>query len=263
MLDIRFAVELFFFYFLIIMNVFIQKKKFPFFQKTKEEWFIDILSLLIQGFFIPLVGAVLWAKILFFCFPQFKGAWNIPFWASFLLAFVFVDYIYYWSHRILHHKKLWHFHIVHHSASEMDVINTSRNSIITHFILPYIWLNGLFIYLLTEPAGYVIAFSITAIMDLWRHSKLYPEKTNHPLWKLFEFIFITPRTHSWHHSTNEFRHFFAANFALWDRLHGTYKSEVDTKFPTRMGIKINRDLSTLLLKPHRIFKKNTAKEFIP
>lgn len=255
MLETRFFVELFFFYALIIINIIIQNKTFPFFKKSKDEWIIDIISLLIQGFFIPIVGAFMLANILTFTFPALKGALNLNAFVSFSLAFIFVDYIYYWSHRILHHKRLWHYHVVHHSAEEMDIINTSRNSLISHFLLPYIWLNGFFIYLLNDPYYYILGFSITSVMDLWRHSKIYPEQTNHTFFRYIEFIFVTPKLHSWHHSTTEFRSFFGANFILWDKIHGTYNYKIKDTYPTRMGIKIKRELKTLLLFPHLIFKK--------
>lgn len=259
MLETRFFVELFFFYALILVNVLIQNKSFPFFTKTSDEWIIDIISLLIQGFFIPIVGALSLASLLDFIIPQFKNSLQANALISFALAFVLVDYVYYWSHRLLHNKKLWHYHIVHHSAEEMDIVNTSRNSLISHFLLPYIWLNGLFIYLLSDPYFYILGFSITSIMDLWRHSKIYPAKTNQSFLKYIEALFITPKMHSWHHSTTEFRSFYGANLVIWDKMHGTYNYKIKDEYPSRMGIKIKRELKTLLLYPHRIFKNNNSK----
>lgn len=259
MLETRFFVELFFFYALIIINILIQNKTFPFFSKTKDEWIIDIISLLIQGFFIPIVGALSLATLLTFLMPALKGILHTHGLINFLLAFVFVDYIYYWCHRLLHNKKLWHYHIVHHTAEEMDVINTSRNSLISHLLLPYIWLNGLFIYLLQDSYYYILGFSVTCIMDLWRHSKLYPAKSAQSFLKYIDAFFITPKTHSWHHSTNEFRSFYGANLVIWDKIHGTYNHQIKDEYPIRMGIKIKRELKTLLFYPQRIFKQEANK----
>lgn len=250
---IRFVIELIIFYLLVLLNILVTKKSFPFFNISKSDFAIDIISLLIQGFFVPLFGIFILNDLYFFFFPQIKSTIDLSFLSSFLLSFVFVDYIYYLSHKALHSRSLWKFHIVHHSAKEMNILNTSRNSLIAHFLLPYIWLNSLFIYLLKNPEGYIIGFSLTAMMDLWRHSELYPENSNNAFFKFFETIFITPKHHSWHHSNKEFNNFYGANLIIWDKIHKTTNPNLSTHYPKHLGMNLNKSVPILLFRPDRIF----------
>jgi sterol desaturase/sphingolipid hydroxylase (fatty acid hydroxylase superfamily) len=254
MLETRFFVELAIFYVLIILNILVLKKTFPFITKNKNDWIIDVSGLLIQGFFIPLVGAVLLGHFYRLVIPSLESSWDVSPIIGFLLSFAVVDYVYYWVHRILHKAKFWFLHAVHHSAQEMDIINTSRNSLISHFFLPYIWLNSIFIYLLKDPTPFIVAFSITAMLDLWRHSNLYPSESKNILFKTIDWVLITPRSHSWHHSRNQFKSFYGANLAIWDHLHGSYKKELLASYPDRVGIPMNKSLKDMLLTPWQLYK---------
>ncbi len=257
MIPVRFIIELGIFYFLITLIVVKEKRTYPFFNKSKEDWVIDLSGLLIQGFFIPLVGvAFLWG-IYSQVFPTFKGALEIPAILAFLLNFVLVDYIYYWFHRLYHKRSFWFLHAIHHSAPEMDILNTSRNSLISHFFLPYLWINSWMLFWLSDPTPYLLALSVTAMLDLWRHSTLYPEK-NHFLTKIIEFVFITPRHHSWHHSTYESRKFFGANFVWWDYLHGTAKQIQN--YPKDIGIPLRGSFQDKLFSPWNLFKREAREE---
>lgn len=249
----RFIIELLIFYFLIFLNILVTKKAFPFFNLSKSDFTLDIISLLIQGFLIPLISIFILNDLYFYFFPELQGALDISFLLSFLLAFVFVDYIYFLTHRALHSKRLWKFHIVHHSAKEMNILNTSRNSLITHFLLPYIWLNSLFIYLLKNPEGYLVGFSLTAMMDLWRHSELYPTNSNTPFLRFFEMIFITPKHHSWHHSNKEFNNFYGANLIIWDKIHKTTNPHLESSYPKHLGMNLHKSMPILLFRPDKIF----------
>jgi sterol desaturase/sphingolipid hydroxylase (fatty acid hydroxylase superfamily) len=254
MLETRFIVELGIFYVLLILQAVKNGYQFPYFKKQTHEWIADLSGLLIQGFFIPLVAIILLHRVFEFFFPSIHGVWVLSPVLAFLLNFVFVDYVYYWFHRLMHTRRWWFLHVLHHSANEMDILNTSRNPLITHFLLPYIWLNSIFIFLLKDPSSYIIAFSITAMLDLWRHSTLYPE---HETWysKILDSVLITPKTHAWHHSRLESSSYFGANFNWWDRLHLTHKPELLLLFPRDLGIPLRTSLKNQILTPWKIFSK--------
>ena len=91
---------------------------------------------------------------------------------AFILSFVLVDYLYYWNHRLLHSRWLWRLHLVHHTVTEMQVFETARNTLWTSFFIIYLWVHGLFIYLLKDPNWYVAGVSLTCALDLWRHSAM-------------------------------------------------------------------------------------------
>ena len=59
-----------------------------------------------------------------------RGAVEVPSWLAFVISFVVIDYAYYWNHRLLH-GALWRWHAVHHTASRLDVVVTSRNTLWT------------------------------------------------------------------------------------------------------------------------------------
>jgi sterol desaturase/sphingolipid hydroxylase (fatty acid hydroxylase superfamily) len=202
-------------------------------EKNAIAWALDFSGLIIQGTLIPLLQIYLVAGGLFLLAPDLKGIWQLSTPAQFLLNFVLVDYAYYLMHRAFHTKWLWPIHSVHHSAEAMDVFVSSRNSLWTSFFIPYLWLNGLFVFLLANPVGYLSAIVTTAMLDLWRHSELFP-RGNSFVVKALRLVFISPREHAWHHSKTNSRTNFSANLALWDRLHNTYLEREE--FPPSYGL---------------------------
>ncbi len=188
------------------------------FSRTSQEWLIDGISLFLQGFAIPLLQVLVVVQLLGALLPNDAHRLDLGPVGCFFLNFAFVDYIYYWNHRLLHKKKLWRWHAVHHSATHLDVWVTSRNSALSHLLILYWWLNGLCLFLLKDPTWFIASASITASLDLWRHTSY----TDSRLRRLLAYIFITPNEHAWHHSSFRSNVNFGANLSIWDRLHGTY-----------------------------------------
>ncbi len=175
--------------------------------RTAEEWVLDLANLGVQGWLVPLgaaaVGPSLWGRWIA------PGAWAIGPVGSFLIAFVAVDFLYYWNHRLLH--AAWPLHRVHHTAPAMDVWVTSRNTLWSVAFLVYPWAGSLFLHALDAPEGYRLGAALTASLDLWRHSPLQQAMPG----------MITPRAHAWHHA-NQPHCNFGANFTWWDRAFGTW-----------------------------------------
>ena len=134
-----------------------------------DEWVLDGVSLAIQGAVVPVVQVIVVIAALDSLLPELAGTLELHPVVAFAPCFVGIDYIYYWNHRLLHTEKLWPLHIVHHSGLQMDVWTTSRNSVWTTFFIIYLWGNGVMIYFLADPAPYIAAATLTAILDLWRH----------------------------------------------------------------------------------------------
>ena len=218
-------------------------------EKPMKDWIIDLSNLFIQGTLFPILQVTLFFILYRNIFPNFENSLKSPQIVSFLLNFVFVDYIYYWSHRALHSKKIWFLHKVHHNARSMDVFATSRNSIITNLFIPYIWLNSFFIYCLESPSSYIVAMTISALLDLWRHSSLLSGKSF--LNRVLGTVFITPYHHGLHHSSVAFRSNYGANLTLWDKIHNTF--EVEKQFNHKnMGIPLQGSFYSKLLFPWRL-----------
>src|SRR5262245_8018002 len=212
-------------------------------RRKPADWVLDGAGLLIQGIVVPASQAILIFGLLFALIPKAHGALNLSATSGFLLNFVVVDYLYYWNHRWLHCKTLWPAHAVHHTPEQTDVFITSRNTLWTPLLVVYLWINGLFLFLLRDPSAFLFAASLTAGLDLWRHSSfsLRPGSAFH---RALGCILITPHEHAWHHSRDRTDCNFGANLSLWDRLHGTYHSPASRaeKFGVPLALSLKRKL---------------------
>jgi sterol desaturase/sphingolipid hydroxylase (fatty acid hydroxylase superfamily) len=213
--------------------------------KSREDWILDAVGLFFQGVIIPLLQIAVVYQLYKYFLPASSGCLNLPFFAAFFLSFVFVDYLYYWNHRLLHSRWLWPFHMVHHTMTEMHVLGTSRNTLWTSFLIIYLWIHALFIYLLQDPTWYIAGGSLSSALDLWRHSANAPAPGG-LLYRLLSGLLILPQTHAWHHASTHSGN-YGANLNIWDRIHGTYY-ECD-RIPTSLGIKTNLTLIQKLFYP--------------
>jgi len=219
--------------------------------KTIFEWGLDLSNLTIQGTLIPFLRIAVLVAALKYYLPQWQGVLELSFVTGFCLNFFFVDYLYYWNHRILHHKRLFPLHIVHHSVRQMDVMATSRNTIWTSFVILYLWVNGLFLYLTDFNQGFIVAMSLSAALDIWKHSSSLHNKTR-VQYLLSQWGLMTPLDHAWHHSS-KLNCNYGANLNLYDRFHQSYTSE--QVYPERLGVNTGLNHWQTLFFP---FRKNAS-----
>ena len=192
-------------------------------RKPWGDWLLDLTGLLVQGVGVPLLQVLLVAVILRELLPDWSGRVALPgnaFVAGFLINVVVVDYLYYWNHRLLHTRLLWPVHRVHHTLTAMDVLGTSRNTVWSSAFIVYLWVNGALIFFLEQPAGVVAGATLTAALDLWRHSASGPQPGS-ALHRALSPWLILPEDHAWHHADAEVFGNYGANLVIWDRLHGT------------------------------------------
>ena len=190
-----------------------------FFAREPNAWLVDTSGLVMQGL---IAVALAWVPA--------RGPIDVPFGVAFAISFVGVDYAYYWNHRLLH-GALWRWHAVHHTAPRLDVLVTSRNSLLTPLLIVYLWSGLAALFLLRDPDGFLLGLSLTAALDLWRHSPLVPSSR---VRGVLSWVFVTPHEHAWHHSSDRHDVNFGANFTLWDRLHGTYLGSATA--PDHLGV---------------------------
>ena len=224
-----------FFTFVILLALTVTNSKQPFllWKKSREDWLLDGIGLFFQGIVIPFLQIAVVFQLYHLLLPDTRALLNLYPIAAFLLSFVFVDYLYYWNHRLFHTRKLWFVHQVHHTVTEMDVLGTSRNTLWTSFLIVYLWIHSLFIYLLQDPNWYILGISLSSALDLWRHSSFSP-LPNSRLYRYLSPWLILPQDHAWHHSSNCIHGNYGANFKLWDKIHGTYYQS--DKAPSSHGI---------------------------
>lgn len=230
--------------FVLLFGLTIWQKPATLIQKPLSDWILDSVGLWIQGLLIPVLQLTVLQVLYQQLFPTYHNSVALYPGFEFFLSFVAVDYVYYWNHRFLHHRWGWIVHQVHHTVTAMDVMGTSRNTVWSSFLIVYLWVHGLFIYLLANPTAYVIGISLTAALDLWRHSQFSPDSQSHWFRWLNPWL-ILPQDHGWHHATHDCN--YGANFKLWDRWHTTLKQP--QQWPSHLGQSTQLSLWRQLLYP--------------
>lgn len=141
-------------------------------------------------------------------------------WTSWTLAFVGVDFIYYWWHRLSHHVNvLWAAHVVHHQSEDYNLAVALRQSMLTSATgAPFYILLAL---LGVPPVVYATSHAINTLYQFWIHTELV--RRVGPL----EWVFNTPSHHRVHHGINP--RYLDKNHGgiliIWDRLFGTFEPE--------------------------------------
>ena len=152
-------------------------------------------------------------------------------WATWLVAFIVMDFAGYWNHRLSHHVNVfWNQHVIHHSSEEFNLACALRQSI-SNII-------GYFPILLLPAALVGVPHQIIAILapihlfaQFWYHTQ-YIGKMG---W--LEYIIVTPSQHRVHHAINP--EYIDKNLGqilcIWDRMFGTFQEELDD-VPPQYGV---------------------------
>ena len=147
---------------------------------------------------------------------------TLPLAASWLLAFVGLDFLYYWWHRASHEvNALWALHIVHHQSEDYNFAVALRQSILTSwtalaFYSPLALLG-------VPPVVYASTLAFSTLYQFWIHTQLV-RKFSGPL----DWVFNLPSHHRVHHAINPeyLDKNYGATLIVWDRLFGTYEEEI-------------------------------------
>ena len=147
--------------------------------------------------------------------------WSIPHtWWSYLLCFVSLDFIRYWSHRISHKQRFWwSTHVVHHSSTFYNFSTSFRLSWVQNlklvFFVPIFMMSF-------DPIVFIIIHQIEVLYQFWIHTELI-RKLPRPI----EYVFVTPSHHRVHHAVNEdyIDKNFGSTLIIWDRIFGSFQEE--------------------------------------
>ncbi|MDP2344084.1 MAG: sterol desaturase family protein [Deltaproteobacteria bacterium] len=140
-----------------------------------------------------------------------------------ILAFVGVDFCYYWFHRSSHRVMLaWATHAPHHSSEDYNLAVALRQGPIQPLCSRFFYLPLAFAGI---PYGmFAVMVSVNTLYQFWIHTELIGKMG--PL----EYIFNTPSHHRVHHGCNgkylDKNH--AGIFIIWDKLFGSFVEEADT-----------------------------------
>lgn len=140
----------------------------------------------------------------------------------FFITFIFLDFGEYLYHVLMHKiKRLWMFHVVHHSDLVVDVSTTLRehpgeNFIRLSFTLLWVFLSG------TAFWALLVRQIIQMFTTLFAHINYrLPEKID----SIIGLVFITPNLHQVHHHCEQ--PYTDCNYgdvlSIWDRLFRTFK----------------------------------------
>jgi len=187
-------------------------------EKYETKYFWQTLVL------IPIVSIpFIWVMYRFGIFHVYLSAKNI--WLMVLQLFAMVvlhDAYFYWCHRLLHTKRFWNIHGIHHQDVDPTIVTSHvfhyiETFINYTFIVWFVLLAGLIVgkvYFI--PALIFVVFTIT--WNIYGHGT----KNLLPDWfttSWFGKLFVWPTTHLEHHrkGTGNFEFFFT----YLDRLFGT------------------------------------------
>ncbi len=184
---------------------------------------IVVLDVLIVRLLIPLgaAGTAIWAEV------RGYGVFHDTDWplvVEAVLAFLALDLLIYWQHRLFHRIPLfWRLHRMHHSDLEFDVTTGVRFH--PAEILASLLIKLGAVIALGAPAVAVIAFEIALnATSLFNHSNLrLPAAADRALRKLI----VTPDMHRVHHSVHRHEHDsnYGFNLSWWDHLFRSYTAQ--------------------------------------
>ncbi|MCB1051871.1 MAG: sterol desaturase family protein [Acidobacteria bacterium] len=139
---------------------------------------------------------------------------------GFGLCFVAVDFVYYWYHRCSHEWPwLWSFHMVHHSATRMNLsasfrLNWFAPLVTVWFFVPLAWVGF--------PIEFILgSLALNLAYQFFLHTETVPKLP------VVEGLLNTPSAHRVHHGRNEayLDKNYGGFFAFWDVWFGTYAQE--------------------------------------
>jgi len=156
---------------------------------------------------------------------------SLPLWLQAAFVFVVSDFILYWTHRIFHGRKLWKWHAIHHSPTEIDWLTAQRFHPINTWAT-FTLVNALMILAGFSPQAIAAMGAFNIIYSAMVHANL-----NWTFGK-FVYLFASPVFHRWHHTTQKegLDKNFAPTFPLLDLMFGTFYMP-EGKLPEHYGIK--------------------------
>ncbi|MDQ2667260.1 MAG: sterol desaturase family protein, partial [Gemmatimonadota bacterium] len=163
-----------------------------------------------------------------------------------VLAIVLLDYTLYWWHRVEHRVPLiYRFHQVHHADLELDSSTAARFHF-GEFLLSVPWRAAQVLFIGASPRALMMWNQLTTLSVIFHHSNVrLPIELERTLAR----IMVTPRLHGIHHSIvrEEQDSNWSSGLTIWDRLHGTYRSNVPQR-EIEIGIPALRDPDDVTLR---------------
>jgi sterol desaturase/sphingolipid hydroxylase (fatty acid hydroxylase superfamily) len=199
-------------------------------ESNKEGW-VNVFSYVLDSipyFFlgkIVIFGTMTWMYE--YRFFTLGNAWYV-----WILAYAVYDFMFWLVHFLGHKVRFfWCIHGVHHTAEEMKLTVAVRGSFLGFLHIP---LTVICLPILGfDPFMIFIVEAIARLYGLYEHvndnfDKLVGKQT------FLEWLFITPSVHRVHHAKNYIYldRNYGETFSIWDKIFGTFQSELDDVKPS-------------------------------
>lgn len=200
--------------------------KFPQSKEVRREIGYSALSMLIFG----LVGAATvyarregWTQM----YGKIGRYGMVWFWCSILCAIVIHDAWFYWTHRMMHHRKLFRwFHRAHHLSHNPTPWAAYAFSPLEAFVQALI-----FPLLVVIMPMHAYAFGLFMMWQISFNIAGHSGYEIYPGWFMrspLRYLLNTPTNHVMHHE--KMRGNYGLYFNVWDRLMGTNHEEYEKRF---------------------------------
>lgn len=137
-----------------------------------------------------------------------------------LAAYVAVDFLYYWKHRLLHrYDWAWALHSVHHSSDDMNLMAAIRLGWLQRWIDDFFYLP--LALLGVEPVLLLLIVELNHASQFWCHTRCIGALG----W--LDRAINTPANHRVHHARERAvaNHNYGSTLMCWDRWFGSYLPE--------------------------------------
>jgi sterol desaturase/sphingolipid hydroxylase (fatty acid hydroxylase superfamily) len=137
-----------------------------------------------------------------------------------VLAYVGVDILYYWKHRILHRCDwAWALHSVHHSTDDMNLMAAVRLGWVQRWVDDFFYLPLALIGF--DPVLILLVVEINHASQFWCHTRCIGALG------FLDRLINTPANHRVHHARARATadHNYGSTLMCWDRWFGTYAAE--------------------------------------
>jgi alkylglycerol monooxygenase len=178
--------------------------------------------------FFGFIGLFTYNWTVTYCAPFHLSTSN---WLTWVFAFVFYDFCYYWQHRLGHTVGLfWASHSVHHQSEEFNLTTALRQPGTGAFA------NWIFYIPMAVCGVPMIVLAVVGVAQLfyqfWPHTRMINRMGVLDRW------IQTPSNHRVHHAQNDIyldRNYVGV-FLIWDHLFGTFQEERDDE-PCIYGVR--------------------------
>ncbi|RFS14550.1 sterol desaturase family protein [Emticicia sp. C21] len=237
---------------------------------TKNEWHITVAGLALSSVITRPLSFLFTTYVLSYFFSDYYNYFSdVSFWAGLAITCLLEDFTQYWWHRAAHtFPWLWKGHRVHHSAPEMSVLLSGRNSWVYLLLFPSRIVSATLVFLGFGEA-FIVGYFLKILIGIASYSSipwdkpLYKIKWLSPIMWVIERIISTPATHHAHHAANDHDGIGVINgnygnmFFIWDVLFGTGK--ITRQFPEKIGLDDYHEEPWYVQLGYPIFKSTNEK----